>query len=409
MNKKKFIWNMLGSGIYSLATVIFVMLAKRIVGEEAGAKFYMAFTTGQMLLTIGYFEIRPFQVTDVKGQYRAEEYFGFRGLSCLAMLICGLIVGVVYVANGKADGSGFGLIMAMCMLKMFDGIADVFEGEFQRNDRIDISGMSMTFRTIAIMAAFSAAAWTTRNIYIASAAATVAGLIGVVCVALVWSRRFSKLSISFALDKMKSLFKNTVLLFIGSAMCMWLWNGTKYVVEWTLTDKETLVYGIVFMPTMVINLGSSFVFKPMLTTLARHYEDKNLKKFAGLMGTLVAIACGLTIVTFAAGAWLGIPVLSWLYDIDLVPYRAVMLVLIAAGGFNAVSMLFYYALTVMRLQKEIFAGYTISFIVSIVLPVIMVKNMGIMGAGWSYLIVMLLLTLLFAGMFYIRLISEKRK
>ena len=208
---------------------------------------------------------------------------------------------------------------------------------------------------------------------------------------------------------MKSLFKNTVLLFIGSAMCMWLWNGTKYVVEWTLTDKETLVYGIVFMPTMVINLGSSFVFKPMLTTLARHYEDKNLKKFAGLMGTLVAIACGLTIVTFAAGAWLGIPVLSWLYDIDLAPYRAVMLLLIAAGGFNAVSMLFYYALTVMRLQKEIFAGYTINFIVSIVLPVIMVKNMGIMGAGWSYLIVMLLLTLLFAGMFYIRLISEKRK
>lgn len=306
-------------------------------------------------------------------------------------------------------GAGFGLIMAMCMLKMFDGIADVFEGEFQRNDRIDISGMSMTFRTIAIMAAFSAAAWMTRNIYIASAAATVAGLIGVVCVALVWSRRFSELSISFAADKMKSLFKNTVLLFIGSAMCMWLWNGTKYVVEWTLTDKETLVYGIVFMPTMVINLGSSFVFKPMLTTLARHYEDKKLKKFAGLMGTLVAIACGLTIVTFAAGAWLGIPVLSWLYDIDLAPYRAVMLILIAAGGFNAVSMLFYYALTVMRLLKEIFAGYTISFIVSIVLPVIMVKNMGIMGAGWSYLIVMLLLTLLFAGMFYIRLISEKRK
>lgn len=400
---------MLGSGIYSLATVIFVMLAKRIVGEEAGAKFYMAFTTGQMLLTIGYFEIRPFQVTDVREQYRAEEYFGFRALSCLAMLLCGFIVGTVYVVNGKADAAGFGLIMAMCILKMFDGIADVFEGEFQRNDRIDISGMSMAFRTIAIMAAFSVAAWMTKNIYIASAAATVAGFIGVVCVALVWSRRFSKLSISFTPDKMKSLFGNTILLFIGSAMCMWLWNGTKYVVEWTLTDKETLVYGIVFMPTMVINLGSSFVFKPMLTTLARHYENRELKKFAGLMGVLVAIACGLTIVTFAAGAWLGIPVLSWMYDIELAPYKAVMLVLIAAGGFNAVSILFYYALTVMRLQKEIFVGYTISFIASIVLPVIMVRNMGIMGAGWSYLIVMLLLTLLFAGIFYIRLIKEKRK
>lgn len=398
---------MLGSGIYSLATVIFVMLAKRIVGEEAGAKFYMAFTTGQMLLTIGYFEIRPFQVTDVRGQYKPKEYFGFRVLSCAAMLVCGLAVGTVYAANGKADAAGFGLIMTMCALKMFDGIADVFEGEFQRNDRIDISGMSMAFRTIAVMAAFSAAAWITKNIYIASAAAMIAGLIGVVCVAFVWSRRFERLSVSFAADKMKSLFGNTILLFIGSAMCMWLWNGTKYVVEWTLTDKETLVYGIVFMPTMVINLGSSFVFKPMLTTLARHYENKETKKFAGLLGVLVAIACGLTIVTFAAGAWLGIPVLSWLYDIDLSPYKAVMLVLIAAGGFNAVSILFYYALTVMRLQKVIFAGYTISFIVSIVLPIIMVRNMGIMGAGWSYLIVMMLLTLLFAGMLYIRLIREK--
>lgn len=400
---------MLGSGIYSLATVIFVMLAKRIVGEEAGAKFYMAFTTGQMLLTIGYFEIRPFQVTDVRGQYKPEEYFGFRVLSCLAMLLGGAAVGLVYVANGKADGAGFGLIMAMCILKMLDGVADVFEGEFQRNDRIDISGMSMAFRTLAVMAVFSAAAWLTRNIYIASAAAVVTGLAGVVCVVMVWSRSFEKMSVSFKVDKMKSLFGSTVLLFISSAMCMWLWNGTKYVVEWTLTDRETLVYGIVFMPTMVINLGSSFVFKPMLTTLARHYENGEYKKFAGLVGVLVAIACGLTLVTFAAGAWLGIPVLSWLYDIDLSGYKAVMLVLIAAGGFNAVSILFYYALTVMRLQKEIFAGYTMTFIVSIVLPVLMVRCMGIMGAGWAYLIVMALLTVVFAGMLYTKLLAAGRR
>ena len=400
---------MLGSGIYSLATVIFVMLAKRIVGEEAGATFYMAFTTGQMLLTIGYFEIRPFQVTDVRGQYKPEEYFGFRVLSCLAMLLGGAAVGLVYVANGKADGAGFGLIMAMCILKMLDGVADVFEGEFQRNDRIDISGMSMAFRTLAVMAVFSAAAWLTRNIYIASAAAAVTGLAGVVCVVMVWSRSFEKLSVSFKVDKMKSLFGSTVLLFISSAMCMWLWNGTKYVVEWTLTDRETLVYGIVFMPTMVINLGSSFVFKPMLTTLARHYENGEYKKFAGLVGVLVAIACGLTLVTFAAGAWLGIPVLSWLYDIDLSGYKAVMLVLIAAGGFNAVSILFYYALTVMRLQKEIFAGYTMTFIVSIVLPVLMVRCMGIMGAGWAYLIVMALLTVVFAGMLYTKLLAAGRR
>ena len=407
MKKKQFIWNMLGSGIYSLATVIFVMLAKRLVGEEAGAKFYMAFTTGQMLLTIGYFEIRPFHVTDVKQQYKAKEYFGFRVISSTAMLACAVVVGIVYVVNGKADAAGFMLIITMCILKMFDGVADVFEGEFQRNDRIDISGMSMAFRTIAIMAVFSIIAWVTRNIYAASAVAAVTGLAGAAVVAVVWSRGFEPLSVSFDREKMKSLFRSTILLFIGSAMCMWLWNGTKYVVEWTLTDRDTLAYGIVFMPTMVINLGSSFVFKPMLTTLARHYEQGEYKAFAKLVAVLVATAVGITVVTLGAGAWLGIPVLSWLYDIELAPYKSVMLVLIAAGGFNAVSILFYYALTVMRLQKEIFAGYTITFVVSIILPIVMVKAMGIAGAGTSYLIVMMLLTVLFGGMLCVKL--KKRK
>ena len=407
MKKKQFIWNMLGSGIYSLATVIFVMLAKRLVGEEAGAKFYMAFTTGQMLLTIGYFEIRPFHVTDVKQQYKAKEYFGFRVISSTAMLACAVVVGIVYVVNGKADAAGFMLIITMCILKMFDGVADVFEGEFQRNDRIDISGMSMAFRTMAIMAVFSIIAWVTRNIYAASAAAAVTGLAGTAVVAVVWSRWFEPLSVSFDREKMKSLFRSTILLFIGSAMCMWLWNGTKYVVEWTLTDRDTLAYGIVFMPTMVINLGSSFVFKPMLTTLARHYEQGEYKAFAKLVAVLVATAVGITVVTLGAGAWLGIPVLSWLYDIELAPYKSVMLVLIAAGGFNAVSILFYYALTVMRLQKEIFAGYTITFVVSIILPIVMVKAMGIAGAGTSYLIVMMLLTVLFGGMLCVKL--KKRK
>ena len=407
MKKKQFIWNMLGSGIYSLATVIFVMLAKRLVGEEAGAKFYMAFTTGQMLLTIGYFEIRPFQVTDVKQQYKAKEYFGFRVISSAAMLACAVVVGIVYVVNGKADAAGFMLIITMCILKMFDGVADVFEGEFQRNDRIDISGMSMAFRTMAIMAVFSIIAWVTRNIYAASAVAAVTGLAGAAVVAVVWSRGFEPLSVSFDREKMKSLFRSTILLFIGSAMCMWLWNGTKYVVEWTLTDRDTLAYGIVFMPTMVINLGSSFVFKPMLTTLARHYEQGEYKAFAKLVAVLVATAVGITVVTLGAGAWLGIPVLSWLYDIELAPYKSVMLVLIAAGGFNAVSILFYYALTVMRLQKEIFAGYTITFVVSIILPIVMVKSMGIAGAGTSYLIVMMLLTVLFGGMLCVKL--KKRK
>ena len=117
-----------------------------------------------------------------------------------------------------------------------------------------------------------------------------------------------------------------------------------------------------------------------------------------MTGVLTVLVVGITVVTLAAGAWLGIPVLSWLYDLELAPYRGVMLVLIGAGGFNAVSILFYYALMVMRKQKQIFTGYTISFIVSIIAPVCLVKYVGIMGAAAAYMLVMLVLTMLFGVM-----------
>lgn len=406
MSKRNFFWNMMGSGIYSLATVVFVMLAKRLIGEEAGAEFYMAFTTGQMLLTIGYFEIRPFQVTDVARQYEPGEYFGFRSITCLLMLLCGAAVGGFYLWNGKADGAGFGLIMTLCTLKMSDGMADVFEGEFQRNERIDISGKSMAFRTLGVMGAFSVAAYLTRNVYIASAVGAAAGLAGVILMALVWHRRFEPLAVSVKKDKMKEMFRSTILLFISSAMCMWIWNGTKYVVEWNLTARETLIYGIVFMPTMVINLGSGFIFKPMLTTLAKHYERGEGKEFFRLLWILTGGACGLTALTLGAGALFGIPLLSLLYAIELSEYKNVMLVLIGAGGFNAVSIIFYYALMVMRRQAGIFAGYTLTFAASVIVPVILVRNMGIMGAAVSYLLVMIFLTALF---FFMICMGAKRR
>ncbi len=396
MNKKTFFWNMMGSVIYSLATILFVIIAKRMVGEVAGAAFYMAFTTGQMLLTVGYFEIRPFQVTDVAKQYKPEEYFGFRVITSGLMLLCGLLVGAFYIWNGKADVAGFGLIITMCILKMFDGIADVFEGEFQRHERMDISGKSLTFRTLFIMLIFTVLAYATRDIYVASMSAATAGVVGVVALVIVWHKGFEELKVSFKPAKMKGLFDSTILLFLGSAMCMWIWNGTKYIVEWNLTPKETLIYGIIYMPTMVINLGSGFVFKPMLTTLARHYENKERKAFVKLVWLMSLWALIITAVTLLAGGVLGIPVLSLLYDVELAGYKADMMILIIAGGFNAISIILYYALTVMRRQVDIFVGYIITFICSIAVPVMLVGKHGIRGAAMSYLIVMCLLTIIFA-------------
>lgn len=397
-SKQNFIWNMIGSGIYAMSTVLFLLLAKRVAGEEAGAKFYMAFTTGQMLLTIGYFEIRPFQVTDVYKEYQPQEYFGFRAITSFAMLIAGIAVCFVYFLNGKINLLGIVLIMSMCLYKMSDGYSDVFEGEFQRNDRIDLAGKAMGFRTLACLAIFGITIFVTKNVYLSSVLTALVGIAGTAIVGKRWSGRYGRFGLSIKKEKMKGLFNSTFLIFIGSAMCMWLWNGTKYVVEWNLSDADTLIYGILFMPNMVINLCSTFILKPMLTTLAKYYSDGDKKSFDALMIKLSLVIALLTFICLCGGVVVGIPVLEVMYDVELGKYTLSMLILILAGGVNAVSVLIYYALMVMRRQKQIFVGYGISFAVSLAAPVILVKTYGIFGAALSYLLIMGILLLAFGIM-----------
>lgn len=396
MNRKSFLWNMLGSSVYAAATILFTMIAKRVGGVEEGESFYMAFTTGQMLLTLGYFEIRPFQSTDVNMQYKAEDYFGFRLLTSALMLLGAFAVCGIYKLFDKAGTLGLVLIVLLTAYKMFDALSDVMEGEFQRRERMDLSGKSMFLRVSLALLVFILTEYLTKNLILSTVLMLLAALLAFLLFDGNWMRKMEPIRISFS--RIRELFGSTILLFLGSAMCMWIWNGTKYVVEWTMDPASTLIYGIVFMPTMVINLGSGFLFKPMLTSLTRDYTEGNRGSFVKKIFQLNLATIGMTLVAMVGAFLLGVPVLSFIYKEDLTPYRGLLLLLLAGGGLNSMGILFYYALTVMRRTVLIFAGYIAVMIASIPLPILLTSKWGLTGAALSYIILMLLQLLIHGGM-----------
>ena len=89
--RKNVIWNMIGSMVFALASIVLFAAAARAAGEYNGGIFSIAFTTGQLLLTIGYYEVRAFQVTDMAGQYSFSDYFSARLLTSAAMAAAGLV------------------------------------------------------------------------------------------------------------------------------------------------------------------------------------------------------------------------------------------------------------------------------------------------------------------------------
>ncbi|MBP3927202.1 MAG: lipopolysaccharide biosynthesis protein, partial [Clostridium sp.] len=58
-------WNMLGSFLYALASMVLTIAVVQIVGEDEGGIFSFAYSTfGQHMFMVAYFGIRPFQITD---------------------------------------------------------------------------------------------------------------------------------------------------------------------------------------------------------------------------------------------------------------------------------------------------------------------------------------------------------
>ena len=143
--KNNFVWNMIGSMIFAAASMILSLLIIRIVGEDDGGIFAIAITVAQMLAFIEYYETRTFQVTDTKstfefGHYKAVKYILF---------VVSVVVSIVYsILTAKSNIYKCIVILLMCIYRFVDAYADLYEGTFQKDGRLDLTGKSQAFRTV---------------------------------------------------------------------------------------------------------------------------------------------------------------------------------------------------------------------------------------------------------------------
>ena len=81
------------------------------------------------------------------------------------------------------------------------------------------------------------------------------------------------------------------------------------------------------------------------------------------------------------------------------------MVVILGGGFYAILNLYYYVLVILRRQTVIFGIYGVLTVLAWILAPMFVKQGGILGAAWVYLILMIFMAAGFivgAWVFYFR-------
>jgi len=123
----------------------------------------------------------------------------------------------------------------------------------------------------------------------------------------------------------------------------------------------------------------------------------------------VVYIIGITLVSIIGAYILGIPVLSLIYGVDLTDYKSELLIMLAGGGFLALSTWINIVVTIMRRQKYLLIGNVITSGIALIFSEWVVEKYGVMGATVLYTMLMLVLTLCYVVVFLLGYLKSVQK
>lgn len=388
---RDYVWNTVGVGAWGMVFPILTVVVTQLVGVEQAGMFSLAFVTGTLLMILANYGVRTYQISDVTEEHSFSDYQINRWITCAFMVL----VGAVYCMVRGYESQMFTISLGVYLYKMVDGLADVYEGRLQQVDKLYLSGVSQAFRSVVVLVAFSLCLLITRNLAVSCVVMAIAAFATFVVLTFPLAMFETPRSKRWNLGSIVELFKQCFPLFIALFLYAFIDNMPKFVMEGVLSYDNQLYFNALYFPAQGILLTVGFIYKPLLVKMANVWADPaKRKRFDLIIVVIMAVIVAVTGVTALAMAWIGIPVMSFLYGVDFEQFRGLCYIMLAAGGVTAAIDFLYQVITVLRQQRAVTKLYVITFGFALFVPILLVNFTGLPGAVIGYLIVMCILFVL---------------
>ncbi len=408
--KNDVLWNALGSMTYALASMVLAFFVLRILGEKEGGIFGFGYSTlGQQFFILAYFGIRPFHITDMRGEFSFRDYHYFRILSSFFAVLLSIFFLLYQYTNGSYTVEKVSILFFLCLYKILDGYIDVYESELQRRGKLYKTGQSLFFRTILSVLVLLCSLLLNKILLLGVILMNLSQVLSLYLFAILPLEKTKELEAvnpsgenKVFMQKMKALFSGSVFLFLSVFLDFYVFSSSKYAVDAVLGSSSSGIYNLLFMPSNFIYLLANFIIRPALPTLAALWQSGDKLRFKKEESSLMKKVLLLSLLLFGL-AFLLSPLALWILEKLLGPAfsgkitgeRWTFCLLILGGCFYALANLEYYILVTKRQQKRIFTGYALGAILSFFTADLMVKEAGFFFASIQFVLMMLFLFLFF--------------
>ena len=240
IGRQNVVWNIAGSFVYALASMVLSFLVIRVVGDGQGGIFSFGFSTlGQQMFIVAYFGIRPFQITDGTGEYSFGDYLEHRNITCIMALAAGAVFLTFMHGVGRYPADKCMILILLVIYKVIDGYADVYESEFQRQGSLYLTGKSNFFRTLFSVSVFLVTLAAFEHLLFSCLAAVAAQAAGIALFNLDVIHALPSVDWNKGERKTGRLFKSTLFLFISAFLDFYVFSAAKYAIDARMNDAAS--------------------------------------------------------------------------------------------------------------------------------------------------------------------------
>lgn len=397
---KSVLWNAIGMSFSSIVSLILLIFITRLNGIEESGVFSFLFSLSLIIYTITLYGGRVYQVSDYKNEYSHNVYYSLKVITS----IISVIVLFLYLIINKFSTIELIIAFLLLFVKIIDAFSDTIYGIFQKNERLDLVGKSLTFKTIFSVLVLICVDYTTKNLLFSVFAYMLVNLVVFIFYDKFLANKFVKTKIQINKQTI-NLLLSTKFIFLNNFISNVLINIPRFFVKFIYSNTELGYLGILIMIPTVLSLFGQFIVQPILLKLIIAVNKKDKGKFDYYISKCTKYILGISLLCIVAAYLLGPEVLNILYGIDFSNYRLSILILIFAGTFNVLSFIISTALNIFRKIMIQTVAYISTLLISIVLFYFFTVNFTFKIIFIIYLLVMILQFILL----YIYYLSVKKK
>lgn len=382
--RKNFIWNILGTGINAFNSLFFMIIVTRINGVNDAGIFTLAFSTACIIYVVGIYAGRIYQVTEQDKSISDKDYIINRIITTILMLV--MVVTFILFRKYRLYKSI--IFILLTIYKGLEAFSEVLYGILQKNEKLDVVGKSLFFKSIFGIIMFIIVDLTTKNMILSIVSVLCVSIIVLIIYDLKHTNQYIDYKIKANKDSIIKIFKSGFFTFAIAFLGIYILNAPKYAIDTYLEENYQTIFGIIVMPATVIGLMAQFLIHPFLNQIVEMYENKKLKDLKMLSLKLVFTIIAFGMICSLLAYCLGTQVLGFIYGLDLSSYRIDLLIIIIAATLYTIGIIYSSILTSIRETFSQFIIYIIVSILALILSSFATKRWAIDGAVVAYLVIM---------------------